>query len=90
LADRTGFLLKCRILNDLWLNHREDETFKEFISEQDLALPIAHLFLESIVFYTPRGGRYVEEAFEWLLVLVGVEDSGFESLEELLTKKTKE
>jgi hypothetical protein len=75
---------KCRILAELWLNHREDEQFMDFISYNDLGLPLSYIIVEGVAERTDKTDPFIEETFELLLDLLEVEDQGFEDLEELL------
>lgn len=82
---KTLFLQKAEILADLWMNHRENKTFKDYIAYNDLGLPLAYCYANSIV--TELNGLanvYVEEAFDLLLSALQLEDSGFLNLDELL------
>ena len=92
MKNKTGFLVKVKILNDIWMNHRDSEKFADLIENNDIGFPLAHCFLESIVFYTPRGGSLVEATFDELLELLGTEDEGFESVDEfsILWKEDKD
>ena len=79
----TTFSNKAVILADLWMNYRDDENFQDFIEYNDLGLPLAYLISANIVESNDYGNRFVEEAFDLLLVGLDVEDTGFETLDEL-------
>lgn len=81
---KTTFADKCLILSDLWLNYKSGEEFAEFIQYNDLGLPLAYLISEGIVETTPPAENYVNETFDVLLAGLGIEDEGFENLDELL------
>jgi hypothetical protein len=76
---------KCIILADLWLNYRNDEEFADFIEYNDMGLPIAYAIAEGIVKSTELATKFVEETFDLLLAGVGIEDTGFESLDDILS-----
>jgi hypothetical protein len=81
----TPFSKKCEILGDLWLDYREDESFKDFFEYNDLGVPIAYAVQEKLIEkLTSEGTRIVEESFRLLLAGLSVEDTGFDSLEDLL------
>jgi hypothetical protein len=81
----TPFSKKCEILGDLWLDYREDETFQDFFEYNDLGVPIAYAVQEKLIEkLTSEGTRIVEESFRLLLAGLSVEDTGFDSLEDLL------
>lgn len=81
----TTFDNKCRILSELWLAHRNNEDFKDFISYNDIALPLAFMIEEGIV-DNPHdlAKSFIDESFDLLLKAAGVEDLGFETLDGIL------
>jgi hypothetical protein len=79
----TPFDFACSILAELWINHKEDKEFVDFISYNDLGLPLAFLIDSEIVTPTEIAIKYIEETWIILLASLGVEDVGFESLEDL-------
>lgn len=82
-VEQTSFGNKCEILGDLWLNYREDEEFKDFIEYNDIGLPLAYIIANQIVQTTPVAEKFVNETFDLLLSGMEVEDTGFESLDDL-------
>jgi hypothetical protein len=81
----TSFSNKCAILAELWLSHRSDEEFKDFIEYNDLGLPIAYAIAEGVVASKPMAEQFINESFELLLAGLQVEDDvEFETLEDLL------
>jgi hypothetical protein len=83
--DTTPFSKKCEILSDLWLEYRDDEEFKDFFEYSDLGLPMAYGFQAKLIEkLAPEGIRIIEESFRLLLGGLSVEDTGFDSLEDLL------
>jgi hypothetical protein len=83
---KTQFDRVCLILSELWLNHKKDPVFMDFIEYNDLGLPLAYAINEGIVEKTDVAEKFVQETFELLLAGVAVEDSGFENLKELLKR----
>lgn len=79
----TTFSNKATILADLWLNYRDDENFKDFVGYNDLGLPLAYLLANGVVESNPIADKFVEETFDLLLSGLGVEDTGFELLDDL-------
>jgi hypothetical protein len=74
----------------LWLNYRSDAEFDEFREYNDLGLPIAYAIANDIVKPTEMAQRFIEETFDLLLASLEVDDSGYETLDELLgTKEVK-
>jgi len=80
----TSFEARCEILSDLWLNYKADDEFKDFIVYNDLGLPLAYAISEGIVENTPPAENFINETFELLLAGLGIEDEGFENLDEML------
>lgn len=72
------------ILADLWMNYRDDEEFQDFVEYNDLGLPLAYLVANDIVKITPLAETFIDETFRLLLAGLNVEDTGFESLDDLL------
>lgn len=79
----TTFSNKTTILADLWLNYRDDSNFKDFVEYNDLGLPLAYLLANGVVESNPIADKFVEETFDLLLSGLGVEDTGFELLDDL-------
>lgn len=81
----TSFENKAIILADIWLNYRQDDEFADFIIYNDLGLPLAYAISENIVKSTDIAERFINETFDLLLAGVGVDDTGFESLDDILS-----
>jgi len=81
---KTPVHIKCEILSDAWMEHRRDERFEEFIWYNDIGLPLAHMLSIDMVSRTDRADKEVNLAFESLLKLLEIEDSGFEDLDEMI------
>jgi hypothetical protein len=80
----TSFEDLCSILAELWINHKEENTFEDFISYNDLGLPLAFLIDSELVTPTEIAKRYVEET--WFILLKSLDinkDIGFTCLEDL-------
>ena len=80
----TSYTDKCSILAELWLNYRSDEEFQDFIEYNDLGLPLAYAIDNDIVKSSEMAQRFVEETFDLFLASLETEDTGFETLDELL------
>ena len=81
----TDFSYKCEILADLWLNYRDDEQFSDYVSYNDLGLPLSYAVANGIIEANSIVEGFVEEAFDLLLAGVGIEeDTGFTYLDEIL------
>jgi hypothetical protein len=81
----TTFENKTSILADVWLNYRNDTEFVDFIEYNDLGLPLAYAISESIVDTTELATNFVNETFDLLLAGLGIEDTGFEHLDDVMS-----
>lgn len=80
----TSFEDACSILAELWINHKHEKTFEDFISYNDLGLPLAFLIDSELVTPTELAKGYIEETWTILLKSLEIEkDSGFTCLEDL-------
>jgi len=66
------------------MSYRFDTQFEDFVQYNDIGLPLAFLIDEELVKPRPTAKAMVTETFELLLVALGREDAGFESLDDLL------
>jgi hypothetical protein len=80
----TSFDIKCEILADLWLNHRSDDGLDDFIEYNDLGLPLAFLVSEDLVTPSDKAVDMINETFVLLVAALETEDTGFDSLDDLL------
>jgi hypothetical protein len=87
---QTDFPSKVSILGDLWSNYQDDKEFREFISFNDIGLPLAYFVAEKLAVETDAGTRFIEETFDLFMDALGIEDTGFEFLDEVFTKAALE
>lgn len=81
----TSFNNKAHILADLWADYKNDSQFQDFIEYNDLGLPLAYFISNDIVKPTVIAERFIDETFNLLLAALEIpEDTGFESLDDLL------
>ena len=81
----TTFDNKASILADLWLNYRDDPEFTDFIEYNDIGLPIAYALANNLVLPTPLAEKFVNETFDLLIAALEIDDSDFETLDEMFT-----
>jgi len=81
----TTFDNKCSILSDVWLNYRYDEQFTDFIEYNDMGLPLAYALSEGIVKSTETAEVFINETFDLLIAGLSLDDTGFESLDDILS-----
>ena len=82
----TPFSNKAAILAELWMNYRTDAEFKDFIEYNDLGLPLAYVIAEGIVQSSDLAQKFVEETFDLFIEGLAVDDSGFDTLADLLSQ----
>jgi hypothetical protein len=80
----TPFFSRAEILGNLWMSYRNDEEFKDFMEYNDLGLPLAYAISMNIVDTSGMAEKFVNEAWELFLTALGIEDTGFETLEDVL------
>lgn len=79
----TTFENKCNILGELWMNYRNDQNFEDFISYNDLGLPLAYAVSSKMAKVTELGAKYINETFNLLLSSLEVEDNDFTTLDDV-------
>ena len=79
----TNFSKKCLILGDLYTNYGQDPEFKDFVEFNDLGLPLAYFSSEGLCELSTDGERYIEETWILFYKSLGIEDTGFEDIEEM-------
>jgi hypothetical protein len=81
----TPFETRCDILADLWMNYRKDSDFQDFLEYNDVGLPAAWLIAEYLCTPNEKLKGMIDETFILLLTALEIkEDTGFDSLEDLL------
>ena len=81
----TPFETRCEILADLWMNYRDEESFKDFIQYNDIGLPASFLVSEDLAKPSEKLELLVNETFVLLMKALDVEDdTGFDSLDDML------
>lgn len=80
----TTYENKCDILAELWINHKNDDEFEDFITYNDLGLPLAYAVSTGIADSNPKIENFINETFEALLEGLERDDEGFEALSEIL------
>ena len=82
--NKTDFSTKCEILTELWMDYRGDEEFQDFIDYNDIGLPLAFIISNELAKVTDAGQGLIEETWDLLLSALDLEDTGFESLDDIL------
>jgi hypothetical protein len=71
------------------MDYRSDTEFQDFIEYNDLGLPLAYAVASDLVEILPIAESYIDETFELLITSLGLTDTGFESLNEILDSAEK-
>lgn len=79
----TPFSNKVDILGEFWITYKNDPEFSDFVSYNDLGLPLAYAISAKIVESSPIADTFITETFELLLSGLEIEDTGFDSLEDI-------
>jgi hypothetical protein len=80
----TPFSNKVAILADLWINYRDDEQFKDFISYNDLGLPLGYIVNTELATPTDQGMLYINETFDLLCAALELDlEKEYESLQQM-------
>jgi hypothetical protein len=82
--EQTTYSNKCEILAELWTDYRDDEEFTDFIDYNDLGLPLAYAIANGIVESNQIAEGFVLETFRLLILGLEMEDTGFDSLSDIL------
>jgi hypothetical protein len=83
---QTDFNNKVSILGALWSNYQDDDSMKDFMEFNDIGLPLAYMVSEKLAIETEAGARFIEETFDMFMIALGIDDTGFEFLDEVFTK----
>jgi len=85
MNDSTTYSNKLEIIADLWLTYKDEKEFEDFISYNDMGCPMAYALVNNIVLRTEESDFFINETWNLLLAGLGIEDTGFETLEDVLT-----
>jgi hypothetical protein len=87
LSEQTNTPLSNRtdILADLWIRHKDDPEFIDFVSYNDLGLPLAYALSHGIVDMTEQVEMFINETWDLLIGALNIEDTGFKTLDEVLS-----
>ena len=83
----TDFTKVCEILGSLYINYRDDAELDDFVAFNDLGLPLAYFTSENLCQVSDDGGRYITETWNLFLASLDLEDTGWDSLEQMLSAK---
>lgn len=84
MDEQTPKETKAFILADLWINFRNADNFADFIEYNDIGLPLAYAVANNIASPTEKTWSFIDETFTLLLAGLGMDDTGFETLDDIL------
>lgn len=74
---------KCGILGQFWFEFRDDEKLSEFISYNDIGLPLSWFISTGVVTANPIAEDYVGETFNMFLAALDVTEEEIEEFDDL-------
>lgn len=85
----TPFDTKVKILSDLWIRFAEEPDWQDFVSQEDLGLPlafmIAHAWVDKKAVLGKSGEGLIHQTFENLLTGLDIPvDTGFDNLDQIV------
>ena len=86
----TDFTNICEILGSLYANYKEDKDLKDFIEFNDLGLPLAYFVSEDLCQVSDDGARYITETWQLFLASMELEDTGWDSLDQMFAAKIED
>ena len=86
----TTFDSKADILIDLWMNYRSDEQFADFITFNDIGLPLAYAYQEGLVELSATAIKIVEGTYLMFIEMLGLDEQeselqGWTNLNQVFT-----
>ena len=82
----TDFSNKVDILGRFKILYQDTNSVKDFFEFNDIGIPLAYLASEGLCDISEDGKKYIAETWDLFLASLGVEDTGFEELDEVLMK----
>lgn len=79
----TDFSKQVEILAQFYMNARDNAEMSDFIEFNDIGLPLAYLTAEGLCDISDDGKKYVAETWELFLASFGVQDTGFDNLDDI-------
>lgn len=79
----TSFVTRCNILAELWLNFKNDDSYKDFFDINDLGGTLAFAFSNEYFSLTEKIKDIINETWDNFMILEGIEDTGFDSLADI-------
>ena len=80
----TEFYYQTIILAELWEEYKDVDTFQEFYYINEIGLPLAWAVNQGLCQPSIEGINYIEHTFKNLMLWYEIEDTGFETLDEVM------
>jgi hypothetical protein len=74
---------KCGILGQFWFEFRDDDKLEDFISYNDIGLPLAWFIATGVVTANPMAEDYIDETFDLFLSALEVTEEEIEGMDNL-------
>lgn len=74
---------KCGILGQFWFEYRDDEKLGDFISYNDIGLPLAWFIATGVVTPNPMAEDYVNETFDLFIAAMNITEEEIEGVDNL-------
>lgn len=74
---------RADILAELWIQYKGSDGFEDFMSYNDLGLPLAYSVSHGIIEINDMVESFINETFDVLLDAMSLEDTGYTNLKEL-------
>ena len=88
---KTPFSDRCAILTEFWLNYRSEPEWLDFVDYNDLGLPLAYAVDSAIIEgINEQIETLVNHTFDLLLETLGLDDTGFTQLYQILDQIPKD
>lgn len=81
----TAYETKIQILSEFWIDYKNDEEFEDFVTYNDLGLPLAYALANGIVEGGDLARSFIDETFATLLDSLNIEDDGYDDMADLFS-----
>ncbi len=78
-----AFSDKCGILGQFWFEYRDDDKLGEFVSYNDVGLPLAWFIATGVVTPNPMAEDYVNETFNLFIAALNVTENELDEVDNL-------
>ena len=82
----TDFSKKVEILGQFYIQFRDEGDMEDFVEFNDIGLPLAYLAAEGLCEISDDGAKYIAETWDIFLSSLGLQDDGFDNLDQILSK----